>query len=204
MRDRRALRSRLSESGWGLRDFAHLAVTLCRCLNIPARYANGFPGDIGVAPDPAPMNYNAWFKGVSRRAIVRFRCAAQRAPYRTHSCRSRPGCRRHRDDELIWPPSPRPIPRLDRRDRATEDLVQDPQSPKVKRPPPSYLPSTASAELVGTHHCRSRQRKVGSSPCAHFEVLWKGRRNANGSVKWLVRVCARGDRPPSRLVQLRA
>ena len=42
------------------RDFAHLAVTLCRCMNIPARYANGFLGDIGVPPDPAPMDYNAW------------------------------------------------------------------------------------------------------------------------------------------------
>ena len=44
------------------RDFAHLAVTFCRCVNIPARYANGFLGDIGVPPDPAPMDYNAWFE----------------------------------------------------------------------------------------------------------------------------------------------
>ncbi|MEJ0096337.1 MAG: transglutaminase family protein [Methylocella sp.] len=44
------------------RDFAHLAVTFCRCMNIPARYANGFLGDIGVPADPAPMDYNAWFE----------------------------------------------------------------------------------------------------------------------------------------------
>ena len=44
------------------RDFAHLAVTFCRCLNIPARYVNGFLGDIGVPPDPSPMDYNAWFE----------------------------------------------------------------------------------------------------------------------------------------------
>lgn len=44
------------------RDFAHLAVALCRCMNIPARYANGFLGDIGVPADPAPMDYNAWFE----------------------------------------------------------------------------------------------------------------------------------------------
>jgi transglutaminase-like putative cysteine protease len=43
------------------RDFAHLAVTLCRALNIPARYANGYMGDIGVPADPAPMDFNAWF-----------------------------------------------------------------------------------------------------------------------------------------------
>jgi transglutaminase-like putative cysteine protease len=33
------------------RDFAHLAVTLCRCMNIPARYCTGYLGDIGVPPD---------------------------------------------------------------------------------------------------------------------------------------------------------
>jgi transglutaminase-like putative cysteine protease len=44
------------------RDFTHLAVALCRCLNIPARYCNGFLGDIGVPPDPAPMDFNAWFE----------------------------------------------------------------------------------------------------------------------------------------------
>jgi transglutaminase-like putative cysteine protease len=44
------------------RDFTHLAVTLCRCLNIPARYCNGYLGDIGVPPDPAPMDFNAWME----------------------------------------------------------------------------------------------------------------------------------------------
>ena len=44
------------------RDFAHLAVAFCRCMNIPARYSNGYLGDIGVPPDPAPMDFNAWFE----------------------------------------------------------------------------------------------------------------------------------------------
>lgn len=44
------------------RDFSHLAVALCRCLNIPARYCNGYLGDIGVPPNPAPMDFNAWFE----------------------------------------------------------------------------------------------------------------------------------------------
>ncbi|WP_439497193.1 transglutaminase-like domain-containing protein [Bosea sp. (in: a-proteobacteria)] len=44
------------------RDFAHLAVALCRCLNIPARYCNGYLGDIGVPKNPAPMDFNAWFE----------------------------------------------------------------------------------------------------------------------------------------------
>lgn len=44
------------------RDFAHLAVTLCRCMNIPARYCTGYLGDIGVSKDPAPMDFSAWFE----------------------------------------------------------------------------------------------------------------------------------------------
>jgi transglutaminase-like putative cysteine protease len=44
------------------RDFAHLAITLCRCMNIPARYVNGYLGDIGVPEDPTPMDFNAWIE----------------------------------------------------------------------------------------------------------------------------------------------
>lgn len=44
------------------RDFAHLAITLCRCMNIPARYVNGYLGDIGVPLDPAPMDFSAWME----------------------------------------------------------------------------------------------------------------------------------------------
>jgi transglutaminase-like putative cysteine protease len=43
------------------RDFQHLAITFCRCLNIPARYATGYMGDIGVPPVP-PMDFSAWFE----------------------------------------------------------------------------------------------------------------------------------------------
>jgi transglutaminase-like putative cysteine protease len=44
------------------RDFQHLAVTLCRALNIPARYATGYLGDIGVPASPVPMDFSAWFE----------------------------------------------------------------------------------------------------------------------------------------------
>lgn len=43
------------------RDFAHLAVAFCRCLNIPARYVNGYLGDIGV-PVVDPMDFSAWIE----------------------------------------------------------------------------------------------------------------------------------------------
>ncbi|MEP6916442.1 MAG: transglutaminase family protein [Acidobacteriota bacterium] len=44
------------------RDFQHLAVTFCRCLNIPARYATGYLGDIGVPLSGTPMDFSAWFE----------------------------------------------------------------------------------------------------------------------------------------------
>src|SRR3954454_6305560 len=44
------------------RDFAHLALTFCRCMNIPARYGTGYMGDIVVPRDPAPMEFSGWFQ----------------------------------------------------------------------------------------------------------------------------------------------
>ncbi len=39
------------------RDFAHLAIALCRCLNLPARYCTGYLGDIGVPVAESPMDF---------------------------------------------------------------------------------------------------------------------------------------------------
>ncbi len=51
------------EQGAGVcRDFAHLALTFCRCMGIPARYCTGYMGDIGIPPDPAPMDFSGWFE----------------------------------------------------------------------------------------------------------------------------------------------
>jgi len=44
------------------RDYAHLAIALCRCMNVPARYCTGYLGDIGVPIDPSPMDFSAWFE----------------------------------------------------------------------------------------------------------------------------------------------
>jgi transglutaminase-like putative cysteine protease len=43
------------------RDYAHLAVAFCRCMNIPARYCTGYLGDIGVPVSADPMDFSAWF-----------------------------------------------------------------------------------------------------------------------------------------------
>ncbi len=44
------------------RDFAHLAITICRCLNIPARYCTGYVSDIGQPPPYPPMDFAAWME----------------------------------------------------------------------------------------------------------------------------------------------
>jgi transglutaminase-like putative cysteine protease len=44
------------------RDYAHLAVTLCRCLNIPARYCTGYLGDAGTLPPYGVMDFAGWFE----------------------------------------------------------------------------------------------------------------------------------------------
>lgn len=44
------------------RDYTHLAITLCRCMNIPARYCTGYLSDIGVRPSTDPMDFSAWFE----------------------------------------------------------------------------------------------------------------------------------------------
>jgi transglutaminase-like putative cysteine protease len=44
------------------RDYAHLAIALCRCMNIPARYCTGYLGDIGIPPPYGPMDFAAWFE----------------------------------------------------------------------------------------------------------------------------------------------
>jgi transglutaminase-like putative cysteine protease len=44
------------------RDYAHLAIAFCRCMNIPARYCTGYLGDIGVPPPYGVMDFAGWFE----------------------------------------------------------------------------------------------------------------------------------------------
>ena len=44
------------------RDYSHLAIALCRCLNVPARYCTGYLGDIGIPPSDIPMDFASWFE----------------------------------------------------------------------------------------------------------------------------------------------
>ena len=58
----RTARSAFDERFGVCRDFAHLAITLCRAVNIPARYCTGYLGDIGIDPFDDPMDFSAWFE----------------------------------------------------------------------------------------------------------------------------------------------
>jgi transglutaminase-like putative cysteine protease len=66
------------------RDFQHPAITFRRALNIPARYATGYLGDIGVVASPSPMDFAAWLE------VAYPRRPAQPAPYRSTAHGPRP------------------------------------------------------------------------------------------------------------------
>jgi transglutaminase-like putative cysteine protease len=61
-RSTRTAREGHAEGRGVCRDFAHLAITFCRCMNIPARYCTGYLGDIGVPVVDEPMDFSAWFE----------------------------------------------------------------------------------------------------------------------------------------------
>jgi transglutaminase-like putative cysteine protease len=71
------------------RDYAHLAIAFCRCMNIPARYCTGYLGDIGMPPP-----YAAGDRGLYRRPLVHLRCTQQHSADRPRV--DRPGTRRRR------------------------------------------------------------------------------------------------------------
>ena len=62
MPDRRKRHGKLFDGRGVCRDYAHLAIAFCRCMNIPAGYCTGYLGDIGIPPPYGPMDFAAWFK----------------------------------------------------------------------------------------------------------------------------------------------
>ena len=69
------------------RDFQHLAITFCRAMNIPARYATGYLGDIGVPPSGAD-GLQRLVRGLSRRSLVDLRRPPQPAAHRPRAARA--------------------------------------------------------------------------------------------------------------------
>ena len=91
------------------RDYAHLAVTLCRAMNIPARYCTGYISDVGL-----PRRTRRWTSPPgSRRTsaiVAHLRSAQQRAAHRTRPDGARPRCRRRRDQQHLRYVDPDPFP----------------------------------------------------------------------------------------------
>ena len=84
------------------RDFAHLAITLCRCMNIPARYCTGYLGDIGTPPWTRRRWILPVVRGVSRRRLAHVRSAQQHSAHRTRPDRARARRGRRRDQHDVW------------------------------------------------------------------------------------------------------
>ena len=84
------------------RDFAHLAVTLCRCMNIPARYCTGYLGDIGVPAMDAPMDFSGWFEAYLGGQWHVFDARFNTSTDRTSIDCSRSRCRRCGDCDNLW------------------------------------------------------------------------------------------------------
>ena len=102
------------------RDFAHLAITLCRCMNIPARYCTGYLGDIGVRPD----GLRRMVRGVRRRPLAHVRSEEQHAAHWPHPHRARPRCDRRRHQHRVRPKHARRVHRLGgRRHRSVRELT---------------------------------------------------------------------------------
>ena len=127
------------------RDFAHLAITLCRCMNIPARYATGYLGDIGVPRDPAPMDFSAWFEAYLGRArgaaLVHVRRPPQPASDRAHRHGLRAGRHRLRDHDELRACAARRVHGSHRRDGAIRYWVTFQKGVACNRsiPPCPYL-----------------------------------------------------------------
>ena len=97
------------------RDYAHLAVAFCRCMNIPARYCTGYLGDIGIPPPHGTMDFAAWFEVVPRRAVAHLRRAEQRAADRSRPDRAGPRRLGRRDQQHVRPQHAGELQGLDRR-----------------------------------------------------------------------------------------
>ena len=96
------------------RDYMHLAITFCRCLNVPARYCTGYLGDIGVPLAPYPMDFSAWFEAYLGGQWYAF--DARNNTPRIGRVSDGPGarCGRRRDDNDVRSQSATDIQGLDR------------------------------------------------------------------------------------------
>ena len=85
------------------RDHAHLAVTFCRCLNIPARYCTGYLTDVGLPPPYPPNDFASVDRGLSRQPLAHVRPAQQCPAHRARPHRAGPRRRGRASNPYLWP-----------------------------------------------------------------------------------------------------
>ena len=85
------------------RDYAHLAIAFCRCMNIPARYCTGYLSDIGTPKPWAVGRFRRLVRSLYRRALAHVRSAQQRAADRPRPDCAGPRCLRRADHPDVRP-----------------------------------------------------------------------------------------------------
>jgi len=96
------------------RDFTRLAVAFCRAMNIPARYCNGYLGDIGIPPQDVPMDFAAWMEVFLGGQWHTFDPRQQHPTHRPGPDGAGPRRRRRRVEQLFRPERVDALSGLDR------------------------------------------------------------------------------------------
>ena len=117
------------------RDYMHLAITFCRCLNVPARYCTGYLGDIGVPRAAVSDGFQRLVRSVLGRTMVRVRRPQQHAAHRPHPDGPRPRRRRRGADDHVWREHAAVVSGVDRRS-ARRNLGQP--SERIECKPSTY------------------------------------------------------------------
>ncbi len=127
--DARSTRTALQafEEGKGVcRDYAHLAIAFCRCMNIPARYCTGYLGDIGIPPPYGPDGFCRLVRGLHRRPLAYVRRPEQRPADRPRAHRPWARCDRCGDQQYVRPQHARRFQGLGRRGRRHSETAGSP------------------------------------------------------------------------------
>ena len=105
------------------RDYAHLAITFCRCMNIPARYCTGYLGDIGTPPPHGVMDFAAWFEAYVGRTVANVRREEQYSAHRTGADGAWTRRNRRRHQQCLRSEHAHGLYGLDGRDHSEADKV---------------------------------------------------------------------------------
>lgn len=146
------------------RDFTHLAVAFCRCMNIPTRYCTGYLGDIGIPPPYGPMDFLRLVRGVPRRAVAHLRRSQQHTADRPGADRPWPRRRRRRAQQCVRPRGPDELQGMDRRGARREQLGAAHTVADGRLTDEFGCPTTGST-IPLTHACRGVASVAGSAVC---------------------------------------